>query len=116
MPQKDNPREIVIAYIKAMDSRDYGTVRGYLSASVFITGPAGEAFRSPEEFIGMMKQQSGRYSVKKVFADGSDVCLLYDYITPKVTAFFCSWYQVKDDRIISIQTIFDPRLFAPADK
>ena len=116
MPEKDNSREIVMAYIKAMDTKDYDTVRGYLSNSVFIKGPAGEAFRSPEEFIGMMKQQSGKYSMKKVFVDGNDVCLLYDFITPKVTAFFCSWYQVKDGKIISIQTIFDPRLFAPAEK
>lgn len=116
MVQKDNPREIVLSYIQVMDSKNYEAVRTYLSDTVFIKGPAGEAFRSPEEFIGMMKQQSGQYAIKKVFVDGSDVCLLYDFITPKVTAFFCSWYQVKDGKITSIQTIFDPRLFAPPEK
>jgi limonene-1,2-epoxide hydrolase len=116
MAQRDNPREIVMSYIQAMDGKDYEAVRTYLSDSVFIKGPGGEAFRSPEEFIGMMKQQSGKYAIKKVFVDGNDVCLLYDFITPKVTAFFCSWYQVKDGKITSIQTIFDPRLFAPPEK
>jgi len=43
--------------------------------------------------------------------DGSDGCLLYDFVTPKVTAFFCSWYQVKDGKISSIQTVFDARAF-----
>jgi len=40
--------------------------------------------------------------------------LLYDFITPKVTTFFCSWYQVKDGKISSIQTVFDPGAFAAA--
>jgi hypothetical protein len=80
---------------------------------VRVKGPAGEIFRSPDEFLKMMEQQHGEYDIKKVFADGSDVCLLY-FITPKVTTFFCSWYQVKDGKISSIQTVFDPRAFAAA--
>lgn len=105
-----------MAYIRAMESKDYAAVRGYLSDSVFIKGPAGEAFRSPDEFIAMMKQQNGRYSIKKVFADGNDVCLLYDFVTPKAAVFFCSWYQVQGGKIASIQTVFDPRAFAPPQK
>ncbi len=116
MDETNNPRDVVLSYIQAMDSRNFEAVRTYLSDSVFIKGPAGEAFRSPEEFIGMMKQQSGKYAIKKIFVDGNDVCLLYDFITPKVSAFFCSWYQVKDGKITSIQTIFDPRQFAPLEK
>jgi hypothetical protein len=62
----------------------------------------------------MMEKQRGRYEIKKIFVDGDDVCLLYDFVTEKATAFFCSWYQVKDGKIGSIQTIFDPRAFAAA--
>ena len=50
--------------------------------------------------------------MKKVFVDGDDVCLLYDFATEKVTTFFCSWYQIKDGKIASIRTVFDPRAFA----
>jgi hypothetical protein len=46
--------------------------------------------------------------------DGGDVCLLYDFIAPRVKAFFCFWYQVKGGKIHSIQTVFDPRAFAAA--
>ncbi len=101
-----------MAYIAAMDKRDYPAAKNCLQESVFIKGPAGEAFRSPDEFLKMMEKQRGRYDIKKVFVDGDDVCLLYDFITDRVTAFFCSWYQVKDGKIASIQTIFDPRVFA----
>lgn len=104
----------VMAYIKAMDERDYVTARKYLADNVHVKGPGGEAFRSPDEFLKMMEQQRGKYDIKKVFVDGGDVCLLYDFVTAKITAFFCSWYQVEDGKIRSIQTIFDPRAFAAA--
>jgi SnoaL-like protein len=107
-------REVVMSYIAAMDKRDYPAARNYLQESVFIKGPAGEAFRSPDEFLKMMEKQRGRYDIKKIFVDGDDVCLLYDFITERVTTFFCSWYQVKDGKIASIQTIFDPRAFTAA--
>jgi len=112
MESNQSAREVVMSYIKAMDNRDYDAVRNYLGDSVLVRGPAGEAFRNPEEFINMMQKQHGKYDVKKIFVDGNDVCLLYNFITKTVATFFCSWYQVKDGKIISIQTVFDPRAFA----
>ncbi|HZP64409.1 MAG TPA: nuclear transport factor 2 family protein [Terriglobales bacterium] len=105
-------KELVLAYIDAMGARDYATAKRYLSASVFIKGMGGEAFRSADDFLKMMEQQRGKYDIKKVFVDGDDVCLLYDFRTEKVTAFFCSWHQVKEGKIATIRTVFDPRAFA----
>jgi len=105
-------KEAVMSYIKAMGDRDYALARNYLGDNVRVKGPAGEAFRSPDEFLKMMEQQRGHYDIKKVFADGRDVCLLYDFIAPNATTFFCSWYQVQDGKISSIQTVFDPRALA----
>lgn len=116
MTQTPSPRDVVLSYLKAMDSHDYGSARGYLGDNVRVKGPAGEAFRRPEEFLSMMKTQQGRYHVKKVFVDGHDVCVLYDFATEVVTAFFCSWYQVENGKIVSIQTVFDPRPFAAAQE
>jgi SnoaL-like domain len=105
-------REVVMSYIQAMDGRDFAAARRYLQDSIFIKGPAGEAFRGPDDFLKMMEQQRGRYDIEKVFVDGDDVCLLYNFVIEKATVFFCSWYQVKVGRIASIKTIFDPRAFA----
>jgi hypothetical protein len=107
-------KEAVMSYIKAMGDRDFVAARNYLGDNVRVKGPTGEVFRSPDEFLKMMEQQRGTYDIKKVFADGSDVCVLYDFITPKVATFFCSWYQVKDGKISSIHTVFDPRAFSAA--
>lgn len=103
-----------MSYIKAMDRRDYDSAGRYLADNILVKGPAGEAFRSPSEFLSMMQKQQGTYTIQKIFVDGNDVCLLYDFVTKAVTAFFCSWYQVKDGKIVTIQTVFDPRPFAAA--
>jgi SnoaL-like protein len=114
MPLVQSAKEVVLSYIKAMDSGDYASARKYLGDNVRVKGPAGEAFRSPDEFLAMMQKQQGKYDMKKVFVDGDDVCLLYDFKAKTVTTFFSSWYQVKEGRIVSIQTVFDPRAFAAA--
>jgi len=112
MTSESYAKEIVMSYITALDRGDYQMARDHLGNNVRVKGPAGEAFRNPEEFIEMLRKQSGKYDLKRVFVDGSDVCVLYDFVTPKIRTFFCSWYQVKDGKIVSIQTIFDPRAFS----
>jgi len=101
-----------MSYINALDRQDFDSARKQLGDNVLVKGPAGEAFRSPDEFINMMRNQRGKYDIKKMFVDGDDVCLLYDFITKNVNVFFSSWYKVRDGKIVSIQTVFDPRPFA----
>ena len=111
MQSSSNAKDIVLSYINAMYSQDYDSVRSYLSDSVKVIGPTGENFRSPDEFIQMMRKQQGKYELKKAFVDGSDVCLLYDFVTSTFRTFFSSWYKVKDGRIIFIHTVFDTKAF-----
>jgi hypothetical protein len=106
-------KEVVMSYIRALDSQDYDTASTYLSSEVRVKGPAGEMFRKPNEFIDMLRSYHGKYDLKKVFTDGNDVCLLYDLKTPTATVFMCSWYQVNHGKIGSIQSVFDPRPFGP---
>ncbi len=113
MNSKKDAKEVVLSYIGALDRQEYDAAQGYLRDGVRIKGPAGESFGKPREFIDMLRQHSGKYDVKKVFADGDDVCLLYDLATPSATVFMCSWYQVKDGKIASIHSVFDPRPFSP---
>ncbi len=112
----DDPRKVVSSYIKALDDQDYGAAEKCLNDEIRIQGPAGESFGKPKEFIGMLRQYRGKYDVKKSFVDANDVCLLYDFKTPEATVFMCSWYQVREGKIVSIRTVFDPRPFAPESK
>jgi hypothetical protein len=113
MPAKAGPRDVVMSYIGALDAQRYEEALGHLHERVRIRGPAGETFGKPLDFIEMLRKYRGKYDVKKVFADGEDVCVLYDLKTTGPTAFMSSWYQVKDGKIVSIQTVFDPRAFGP---
>jgi hypothetical protein len=55
--------------------------------------------------------------VRKIFVDGDDVCVLADLSiarVPGVRLFGCGWFQLKEGKIVSICTIFDPRPLAQA--
>ena len=112
-PNENGPREVVMSYIKALDSQHYDAALEHLYEGVRIRGPAGETFGRPLDFIEMLQKYQGKYDVKKVFADGADVCVLYDLKTTGPTVFMSSWYQVRDGKIVSIHSIFDPRAFGP---
>ena len=101
-------RETVIEYINALDGQDYERARQFLSDSVHVIGPAGESFSTPAEFVGMLKTFGGKYDIKRIFADGNDVCLLYDYLISGDAVYMSSWYSVETEKITFIRTIFDP--------
>jgi len=105
------PREIVMSYIDALDNQRYEEAAGLLREDVRIRGPAGETFGKPADFVEMLRRYRGRYDVRKVFDDGADVCVLYYLKTAEATVYMSSWYQVKKGKIVSIQTVFDPRAF-----
>ena len=113
MLAKSSSLEVVMSYINALDRQEYEEAMRYLHDKVRIRGPAGETFGRPYDFIEMLRKYLGKYDIKKAFADGDDVCLLYDLKTNGPTVFMASWYQVKQGKIVSIQTVFDPRAFGP---
>ena len=113
MPTSNRALDVVMSYIKALDSQHYDKALEHLDDDVRIRGPAGETFGKPLDFIEMLRKWQGKYDVKKAFADGDDVCVLYDLKTTGPTVFMSSWYQVKDGKIVSVQSVFDPRAFGP---
>ena len=52
--------------------------------------------------------------MQKIFAEGDDVCLIYELITsaPPATSLTCDWYHVERGMIKSIRVIFDARPYA----
>lgn len=113
METKLQQKDIVMSYIRALDNWKYDEALDYLHDRVRIRGPAGETFGRPRDFIGMLRKYKGKYDIKKVFADGDDVCVLYDLTTTGPRVYMSSWYRVKDGKIVSIETVFDPRAMGP---
>ena len=113
MSESSGSLAVVMSYIEALDQQRYEDALTLLDDRVRIRGPAGETFGKPLDFIDMLRKYRGRYEIKKSFADGADVCLLYDLMTTGPTVYMSSWYQVHGGKVVSIQTVFDPRAFAP---
>ena len=55
-----------------------------------------------------------RAEKKKVFADGQDVCIIYDFVAkpPVGPSPTVEWYRVRDGKIGEIRIVFDTRPFA----
>jgi hypothetical protein len=108
--------EIVDKYQQAMGKGDFAAARKLLHDNLSFHGPI-ETFSSPEPYLESLKKLHHiiqRIDVKKSFADGNDVCVLYDMVTntPAGKAFICEWYQVKGEKITDIRVVFDARPFA----
>jgi len=111
-----HPSEIVGKYQQAMGKGDSAAARKLLDDNLSFHGPI-ETFSSPEPYLESVKKLHHiieRIDVKKTFADGDDVCVLYDMVTktPPGTAFICEWYHVKGEKITQIRVVFDARPFA----
>jgi hypothetical protein len=107
----DGGKGIVLSYIKALDSHDFAAAETFFKKSARIKGPNGEEF-NPHEFVQMLQKYSGKYDVKKAFVDGNDVCLIYNFSAFGANAIMCSWYELQEEKIASVLTIFDPSPFS----
>lgn len=110
---KLKPKDIILDYIKNLDSLDYKKASSYLNDKIKIHGPAGEQFTNPIDFINMLEKFKGKYDIEKVFTDENDVCVLYNLKTSSITAYMSSWYKIEDGKITFVKTIFDSKLFFP---
>jgi ketosteroid isomerase-like protein len=108
--------EIVQSFQQALGRGDVAAARNLLHDNLSFRGPI-DAFERPEPYLEALKKLHPiveRIDVKKIFVDGSDVCLLYDMVTktPAGTAFIAEWFQVRGEKIASIRAVFDARPFA----
>ena len=113
-------KEVVGGFQKALGKGDFKAARTYLDDHLQFVGPF-ESFDRPEPYLESLERLHHiivRVEPKKTFAEGDDVCLLYDMVTntPAGTAFTVEWHRVKGDKIQAIRVVFDPRPFAPMFK
>jgi len=108
--------EIVENYKAAVGKSDFAAARQMLHDDLNFQGPL-DTFHKADDYVASIKKLASiiqRVDVKKVFADGQDVCVLYDMVTntPAGTAFIVEWYQIRGDKIGSLRVVFDARPFA----
>lgn len=103
-----SPKEIVLSCVQAINEQDFKIARTFVDDNMQFIGVLGSRDGAQAYFDDMAKMKL-KYKVKKAFADGDDVCLLYDLQISGKTIFGCGWYHVEDEKITSLKVIFDPR-------
>lgn len=109
-------RETVESYQAALGKGDFTAARKLLQDDMTFQGPI-DTFNNADQYLESLKRLASiiqRIDLKRVFADGDDVCVLYDMVTntPAGTAFIAEWYQVKNGKIAALRVVFDARPFA----
>src|SRR3989454_4927459 len=102
-----NANKIVSDYQQALGKGDFAAARKLLHDNLSFQGPI-DTFDSPEPYLESLKKLHHiiqRIDMKRTFADGNDVCVLYDMVTntPAGTAFIAEWDQAKSDKIAAVK-------------
>jgi limonene-1,2-epoxide hydrolase len=101
-------KEVVLGLVKALNDESFQVARRYLNDDVKHVGPFGSR-DGGDAYIQHVERFRLKFDIQKIFADGKDVCALYDATMSGVTVFACGWFQVEAGKIISQRTTFDPR-------
>ena len=112
----ESAKEIVGKFLAALGGEDWKGARKCLHENVSFRGPL-DTFEKADSYIDALKKLHPivkKVDMKKMFVDGSDVCILYDLVTntPAGVSFVAEWFQIRDDKIASIRAVFDARPFA----
>jgi limonene-1,2-epoxide hydrolase len=109
-----NAKQAVMSFVEALGNQDCKSARSLASDSMSFRGALASYDNAEAYFREMKRLRLPKFEIKKVFADGNDVCLLYDLNVgnPPAAIFVCGWYRVGDDgKISSLGVVFDPRPF-----
>ena len=110
------PKDIAEKFFKAWTTADFETARSLLHDDVSFSGPI-DHFDNADAYIRSLQGLSQivkSAEEQKVFADGNDVCVIYDLVTntpipPSPTA---EWYHLRNGKISAVRVFFDARPFA----
>ena len=113
----NDARAVGEGYFDAWTSGDFDTARSLVHDDLVFRGPF-ETFERADDFFVSLRRVGGgllqRAEKKKVFVDGEDVCLIYDFVAaePVGASPTVEWYRVRDGKIAEMQIVFDTRPFA----
>jgi limonene-1,2-epoxide hydrolase len=107
-PRVSQEKEVVLDFLDALNSEDFKTARRYLTDDMVFDGVLGHR-EGADIYIEDMRKMRFKYRILKAFADGDDVCVLYDIDMSGETIYTAGWYKVRDNKIKSLRVVFDPR-------
>ena len=116
----DDARTVALRYIEACSRKDWNATSRLLAPDVEFIGP-GRSVKGAEPYLSVLRRIGSvwvRSDVKKVFVDGQDVCVIYDFVTDTAAGSVptVEWLRVDGDRIARVVLVFDRLTFQPASE
>jgi ketosteroid isomerase-like protein len=104
-------KTLALAYLNAVGKQQYDEVEALLAPEVQFRGPS-VTRTSAADYLGALKRLGAihvRNDVKRVFVDGDDVCVIYDFVTdtPAGALATIEWLRFDGGRIRSIDLYYD---------
>jgi ketosteroid isomerase-like protein len=104
-------KALTLEYLEAVGGRDYEKLEKLFVPDLTFREPANTR-SSAADFIGALKRLSAihvRNDVKRVFVDGDEVCVIYDFVTDTSAGALSTieWLHFEGGRIRSIQLYYD---------
>jgi SnoaL-like protein len=106
---KQTAKEIVLAFIEALNNEDFEKAAAYLRENMIFDGVMGKR-NGAESYMSDMKKMNFKYEIQQTFENANDVCVLYNInMSGKATIFTCGWYHIAHGKIKKLKVVFDPR-------
>jgi ketosteroid isomerase-like protein len=104
-------KTLALAYLDAVGRQQYDKVEALLAPDLQFKGPA-MTRTSAQDFIGALKRLAAIHrgnEVKRVFVDGDDVCVIYDFVTDTTAGALATveWLRFDGGRIRAIDLYYD---------
>lgn len=107
--EANDAKALVLSFIDAINKEDFETAAEYVNDNFTFDGVLG--YRDgAEAYFKDMRKMKFKYDVIKAFADGDDVCVLYNIdMGSGEKIFTCGWYRLMYNKLNSLKVVFDPR-------
>jgi hypothetical protein len=104
------PEAIALAYLDAVAKKELDRVAELLDPDVHFIGPA-TTLDGPAAMLAAFRRIGAihvRSDVKRVFSEGSEVCVIYDFVTDTAGALpAVEWLRIEGNRIRAINLYYD---------
>jgi hypothetical protein len=116
----NDPKTVGLAYIEGCSRKDFDRVAELLAPDIRFEGP-GNTVTGAAPYLAVLRRIGTvwvRSDVKKVFVDGSDVCVIYDLVTDTAAGAVptVEWLGIDGGRVASVHLFFDRVSFKPASE
>lgn len=104
------PEAIALAYLDAVGKKDLERVEALVDPQVRFAGPA-MTISGARDLLAAFRRIGAvhvRNDVQRVFSDGNEVCVIYDFVTDAIGAVpTIEWLRIENGRIRDVKLYYD---------